>query len=245
MRATTARSTLALLAGLIVLGACGASDDSGEIPTTDSIAVSTTDTTPLFTRSSTTSTPITPITTPLTSTEAETTSTTQTAVGATASTTTTNTATPNSATNSAPLDLVDGKILGIGVNSRLRDAELALGVAAVLNPVPREGVACTEGDAWVIRSNNLNMFFEGASADQALLSNWSYTGGPALGYSELIAPDGLRIGDSRAALVALYGENFIDNEIRAAAIEFVVDDNGVIERFGVVECATEIIPDDE
>ena len=55
----------------------------------------------------------------------------------------------------------------------------------------------------VIRSGGLTLVFEHLTpADDYRLTNWQYVGGPAAGFSEIVAPFGIRIGDARSELDA-------------------------------------------
>jgi hypothetical protein len=147
------------------------------------------------------------------------------------------------------LEFVDGKFLGIAEGSLLTSAAQALGIS----PVPFSEAefdtpvyACTgTPDPWVIRTGGLTLVFEGSSADTAILTNWTYTGGDAAGFTEMVAPRGIRIGDSRESLIAAYPD-YVDygDEITVTDpyLEFVID-NETVTRFGIIECVAEV--DDE
>jgi hypothetical protein len=115
---------------------------------------------------------------------------------------------------SVPLEVVGGTFLGIGTGSFLADALAVLGVAAVPEhagqAIGQNNTAnltpCwpSTGDHWVMYANGLTLLFEGRSADTARLTKWQYSGGPAIGFTELVAPKGVRIGGTRRDIVSAY-----------------------------------------
>jgi hypothetical protein len=144
------------------------------------------------------------------------------------------------------LVFVDGEFHGIRWDASMTDAAAQLGV----DPLPRDHVdpsvkvyACSDADdAMVIASGGLVLFYETLSVDaDPVLTNWSYTGGPVGNFPELVAPGGVRIGDTRDALVAAF-PRFTDYGSEIVVVnpylEFIIDD-GVITRFGIIECVSE------
>jgi hypothetical protein len=117
---------------------------------------------------------------------------------------------------SVPLEVRGGTFLGIGTGSFLADALAVLGVAVVFVPAGQPNdeqstgaahltpCSTSAGDHWMMYANGLTLLFEGRSADTARLTSWQYTGGPAIGFTELVAPKGVKIGGTRRDIVAAY-----------------------------------------
>jgi hypothetical protein len=86
------------------------------------------------------------------------------------------------------------------------------------------------------------MMSDGQPESPAILTNWRYIGGPVAGYTELIAPNGIRIGDTRDALVAA-SPNFTDlgTEIDVLTPVFLRFgfDSETVSNFGIVDCLFE------
>lgn len=177
--------------------------------------------------------------------------------GATNSLATTSTATtaPPTTTTAAPttsdpgpLFFVDGALLGIAQTTSLADGVAALGVQPLQQGDPgfEEGMldgSCTgTPDPWVLRSGGLTFVYEGTSPETAILSNWRYTGGPAAGYTEVVAPFDIRIGDPRSKVEQAHPDgSFSDDEIHVGVpfpLRFGIE-NGVVAWFGIVDCLFE------
>jgi hypothetical protein len=116
---------------------------------------------------------------------------------------------------SVALEVEGGKFLGIGTGSFLADALAVLGVGVVAEqadqPIGQSSDAvdltpcfASAGDHWVMYANGLTLLFEGRSADVARLTKWQYIGGPAIGFTELVAPKGVQIGGRRGDILAAY-----------------------------------------
>jgi hypothetical protein len=162
----------------------------------------------------------------------------------------TTTATTTTVTKPGALEFVDGKLLGIAQYSLLTFAAQVLGVT----PVPLYDQefdppvhACTGTlQPWVIRSGGLTLVFEGSSADTAVLTNWTYTGGPAAGFTEIVAPYDIRIGDPRSKLEAANPDraDYV-NEIHVGTPFYLRYglENDVVNWFGIIDCVFEQNPD--
>ena len=145
-----------------------------------------------------------------------------------------------------PLEFVDGKFLGIRQGSLLADAAAALGVT----PVPISGLdqsepvyACTgTPDPWVIRTGGLTLVFESSAPEPKFLTNWRYIGGPVASFTEMVAPNDMRIGDTRAKLEAAYpGFTDLVDEIDVStpmSLRFGVE-NDTVNWFGIIDCVME------
>jgi hypothetical protein len=117
---------------------------------------------------------------------------------------TTPSATPAGAV-SVPLEIDRGTFLGLGTGARLADALPMLGVTPVLEHAGGAGACSTdEGDRWVMRAGGLTLAFEGTTARTAQLVDWEYVGGPAIGFTEMVAPEGVTIGATRQDALAAY-----------------------------------------
>ena len=220
--------------------------------TTSTNAVATTSTASIATSASTTTTPATtePATTATTVTPTTGTATTvpATTVPPTTATTAPTTAVPVTtiASDAGPLEFVDGKLLGIAQGTELAFATAALGVTPVrLNDVEFDPpvIGCTgTPDPWVIRTGGLTLVFESLPGEEPILSNWTYTGGPVAGFTEIIAPNGIRIGDPRSAVEAA-NPGFLDliDQIDVNEPFYLRYDveNDVVNWFGIVDCLFE------
>ncbi len=95
------------------------------------------------------------------------------------------------------------------------------------------------GEHWVIESTNLSLMFEGPSAGAAKLTTWQYTGGPAIGFTQLVAPHGITIDSTRGEVLAAYGTAVeIGDAIEVAspvALQFGLR-SGAVAWFGDVSC---------
>jgi hypothetical protein len=122
---------------------------------------------------------------------------------------------PTTADLSVPLKVDGGRVLGIESGTLLSAALRTLGVKPVVEPYDQpiqtngsavELEACSEhpGDRWVISSAGLTLVFEGPSASTARLSVWRYTGGPAVGFTALVAPHGVVVGGTREDLLSAF-----------------------------------------
>jgi hypothetical protein len=56
----------------------------------------------------------------------------------------------------------------------------------------------------VIYSAGLTLVFEGTSASTARLSTWRYTGGPAAGFTAVVAPHHLVVGSTRREVLSAF-----------------------------------------
>jgi hypothetical protein len=141
------------------------------------------------------------------------------------------------------LEFVDGKFLGIAQGSRLPDVVLILGITPVrvseLDPadVP---FACTgTDDPSVIRTGGLALVFEDVAADTSVLTNWTYSGGPIAGYEELVAPNGVKVGDTRQDLTTAYTDfqDFGDviDVYQPVHLRFAFEGD-TIKWFGIIDC---------
>ena len=216
-------------------------------PTT---AVATTTSASIATSAPTTTTPATtePATTTTTVTATTVTATTVPATTVTTATTAPATAAPATtiAGGAGPLEFVDGKLLGIAQGTELAFATTALGVTPVrLNDAEFDPpvIGCTgTPDPWVIRTGGLTLVFESLPGEEPILSNWTYTGGPVAGFTEIIAPNGIRIGDPRSAVEAA-NPGFLDlvdqiDVFEPFYLRYDVE-NDVVNWFGIVDCLFE------
>jgi hypothetical protein len=153
----------------------------------------------------------------------------------------------SSAASRGPLEVVNGVFLGISQGSLLVDAARALNLTPVLNP-QTNGYGCMgNGDVWVLASGGLNLYFEGSSAETAVLTNWSYTGGPLLGFTEMVDAKGIGVGDTRQELLAAYpsaadyGTQIFPPDGSNMRFDLVGD---TIDWFGVIDCVTEQVPEE-
>lgn len=154
-----------------------------------------------------------------------------------------------------PLEFVDGRFAGIAQGTLLTDAAEALGVAPQLlfdtEPLPGVGVCNGTEAPWVIRTGGLQLVFEDleGSADTAFLTNWGYIGGPVAGFTEMIAPRGIKIGMTRQELLDAYPEvedPYHDTEIyvyEPVSMRFGLTDD-TVQWFGIVDCVFEGVPAD-
>ena len=84
----------------------------------------------------------------------------------------------------------------------------------------------------------MNLFFEGDSADTAILTNWHYTGGTAAGYSKMVA-NGVTVGSSRQDLLSADPAAYsTGDEVAALSLQFFLDGD-TVTWFGVIDCAFE------
>ncbi|MCU1503815.1 MAG: hypothetical protein JWM12_3169 [Ilumatobacteraceae bacterium] len=233
---------------LILLGACdGAAGGSDRASGTTIVAASsertvrlsaTTPTTQPSTSQPTTTQPATtrrPATTATVSTEA---------VTAPAAPVTSRTTADSSTTTPArPLEFVDGKFLGISQGVTLDDVVGILGIApkpmSQVSLDPRVEACPGTPEPSIIQTGGLTLMFEGIPSQPTILTNWAYTGGPVAEFTELVAPGGIRIGDTRQAFVAAHPDamDLVDEmQIAEAQLRFRFDEHDTIVTFGIVEC---------
>jgi hypothetical protein len=159
------------------------------------------------------------------------------------------TAAPPTSTTIGPVQLVDGRVYGIGRGTPLGDAVDVLGVdpvaASALDPTAIQRACTGLSESWVIQSGGLTLFFEGSSAEDAWLTNWWYSGGPIAGSTELVTSTGIRVGDSRQDILAAHtGVSDLGTEIdvvHPSPLRYGLDGD-TVTWFGVIDCATEIEP---
>lgn len=171
----------------------------------------------------------------------------------TAVTTTIPTTTVAPTTTAAPGPLVfeGATFLGLVQGSPISAGVAAFGVDPVaissLDPGPL--YACTgTPDPQVISVGGLTLVFETpAPGVEPILSNWEYLGGPVGAYTEMIAPNGIRLGDSKATLLAAFPDSYDQgSEVSVfdpTPLRFSVA-SGAVEWFGVVDCLFEGDPTD-
>jgi hypothetical protein len=92
------------------------------------------------------------------------------------------------------------------------------------------------------------LVFERSTPNDAyVLTNWRYVGGPVAGFSEMVAPSDIRIGDPRSKLeMANPGFTDYGGEIDVGTpfyLRFGVE-NGTVSWFGIVDCVFEQTPTD-
>lgn len=149
-----------------------------------------------------------------------------------------------------PLQVVEGRFLGIGNGSHVSDAERVLGVKAIVeradeaysqtNSTIQASICLTlPGDHWAIYAGGLNLFFEGSSVEIAGITNWNYTGGPVARFTEMVDASGLTIGDTRQEITAAYpsSDDFGD-QIFTTGLRFGLDGD-TIAWLGEIDCALE------
>lgn len=154
--------------------------------------------------------------------------------------------TSSTADLSVTLQIVHGRFLGIGVGSSLADALRTLGVTPVVAQVgqPSGAIAMhpclAGGEHWVIDAAGLSLMFEGPSAGAAKLTTWQYTGGPTIGFTQLVAPHGITIGSTRSEVLEAYDTTVeIGDAIEVdppVALQFGLS-SGAVAWFGDVSCA--------
>jgi hypothetical protein len=148
---------------------------------------------------------------------------------------------------------VDGRFLGAAQGALLADVAVAFGLtparSSEIDPLGELGCTGTE-DPWVIQSGGLTMVFEDweGSAHTAMLTNWSYAGGPVAGFTEMVAPRGIRVGSTRQDVAAAYPEAVdLDREYiyvyEPVNMRFRLTGD-TVEWFGVVDCIFEGTPED-
>lgn len=143
---------------------------------------------------------------------------------------------------SVPLEVVDGRFLGIGQGSSLAEALQVLGVKPVLESADQFATAACSAvhdERWVMHAEGLTLVFEGTGPATARLANWQYTGGPAMGFTEMVAPKGITVGGTRQDILAAYdvttdSGNFIDVD-DPVQLRFGLD-RGSISWFGSTSC---------
>lgn len=158
--------------------------------------------------------------------------------------------TSNTADLSVPLQVVEGRFLGIGSGSSLADALRTLGVT----PVVEQGVQSSDSSGanamhpclaggrehWVIDAAGLTLMFEGPSAGAAKLTSWQYIGGPTIGFTQMVAPQGITIGSTRSEVLGEYDAGVdIGDAIEVdspVALQFGLR-GGAVVWFGDVSCA--------
>ena len=154
-----------------------------------------------------------------------------------------------------PLEVVEGRFLGIGHGSRISEAERVLGVPAILEHAGQiytqsnstiQVPACLTppGDHWAIYADGLNLFFEGSSKETAAITNWNYTGGPVAGFTQMVDSSGLTIGDTQQEIETAYPSltNYSD-EVFITGMRLGLEGDSIVW-FGDVDCALETEIDD-
>jgi hypothetical protein len=150
-----------------------------------------------------------------------------------------------------PVEVVDGTVHEIGRGMRLPDAIRILGVSPIpasdLEPEVSDRACTSTAMPWVVRTGGLTLVFEGPSPDRAWLTNWWYSGGPAAGFTEVLAPHGVAIGERRDDVIRAYGAvtdlGEVIDVVDPAPLRFGLDGDR-ITWFGVIDCATEVEPPD-
>ena len=150
---------------------------------------------------------------------------------------------------SVPLQVVQGRFLGIGPGSSLADALRTLGVTPVVEQgdQPSHATDATTmlpclsggGERWLIKAAGLTLLFEGPTAGAAKLTTWRYTGGPTIGFTQMVAPPGITVGSTRREVLAAY-DNAVDlgdavEVIPPVALHFGLQ-GGSVAWFGDVSC---------
>jgi hypothetical protein len=226
----------------VLFAGCGGDDDPAAASSTDATVVSSTAVTTTIV---TTTVPLTtvPATTALTTTVLTTTVPTTTVASSTTAPATTAPAGPLVFDGATFLGLVQGSPISAGV--------AAFGVEPVamsaLDPGPV--YACTgTPDPQVIGVGGLTLVFETPEPGvEPILSNWEYVGGPVGAYTEMIAPNGIRLGDSRATLLAAFPDHYDQGTdvsvFDPTPLRFSLAGDA-IEWFGVVDCLFEGDPTD-
>ena len=131
------------------------------------------------------------------------------------------------------------------------DAVAILGIAPIAIPASdftSTAWACRSGlPAWRIQNGTWEMIFEGDSEAQAVLSDWRYQGGPIAGYTGIVAPFGVHVGDSRADVQAVLGSYSDSSDIGSgdiyvygspvgpSGLRFEIPGATVVS-FGVIDC---------
>ena len=150
------------------------------------------------------------------------------------------------------MEVVHGTFLGIGTGSSLADALRTFGVSPVVenadHPLPPTVTARDIGKClpeshsrWVITAGALTMIFEGRTAGTARLTSWTYTGGPAIGFTRLVVSGGLTIDAARQDLLARYPHavdlGYAIDAGKPVGLQFGMH-NGSIAWFGSTDCGT-------
>lgn len=154
-------------------------------------------------------------------------------------------------TSTGPLEFVDGTFLDIRQGSLLTDVVAVLGVGTMMLSEAERAqpvYACTgTADPRVIRSGGLTLVFERwTPSDDYVLTNWRYIGGPVAGFTEMVGPGNIRIGDTRDKVEAAFPD-FTDlgDEISVGSPvqRFGLVDN-IVDWFGPIDCVFEFAPTD-
>ncbi len=147
------------------------------------------------------------------------------------------------------LFFVDGALLGINLGTELSFAESALGLTAV--PFDEAAFHSTENactstnDAVQIETGGLKFVFETdrrGATPITIMTNWIYVGGPAAGYTGIVAPGDVRVGDPRSELEAA-NPGFTDL-IRSIYVSAPFElyygvESGNVDWFGMIVCLLE------
>jgi hypothetical protein len=157
---------------------------------------------------------------------------------------------PTAADLSVPLQVVQGRFLGIGLGSSLGEALRVLGLTPVVEhadqPMQQSNTTTplrpciASGDRWMIHADGLTLEFEGGSAATAKLTSWVYTGGPVVGFTQMVASEHITIGGTRRSVLAAYpGAHDRGNVIEVvapASLQFGLQ-GGAVSWFGATACA--------
>lgn len=146
--------------------------------------------------------------------------------------------------SAARFDFVDGRFVGTGPSTLFADATAVLGVEPVrmseVDLADRVRPCTGTADPWVVQTGGLTLYFEEFEGSGATLTNWTYDGGPIEGVGELVAPNDVRIGDTRQDLMVAHTElqDFGDQVLvnQPVPLRFGLDGD-TITWFGVIDCA--------
>jgi hypothetical protein len=94
----------------------------------------------------------------------------------------------------------------------------------------------------VIDAAGLTLMFEGSSAGAAKLTTWQYTGGPTIGFTQLVAPHGITIASTRTEVLEAYDTAVeIGGAVEVTspvALQFGLS-SGAVAWFGDVSCSSD------
>lgn len=220
----------------LALAGCGGDDDTAGVSSTDGPAETTATSTTTTTETTVPATTVPVTTVPVTTVPV---------------TTAAATTVPATTAPAGPLVFDGATFAGLAQFSPVSAAVAAFGVepVALATLAPGPLYACTgTPDPQVIGVGGLTLVFETpAPGEEPILTNWEYVGGPVGTYTEMIAPNGIRLGDSRSTLLAAFPDHLdLGGDISVfdpTPLRFsLVGD--AIEWFGVVDCVFEADPTD-